>query len=80
MSPYQFISTKCEYVESKSAVTRRSRCYVAGFSTYKKRDGGPFNQEEKDLVSRDCRGQVSVWSFNEDSTEAQVRYECDSGD
>lgn len=80
MNPYQFISTQCEYIEEKSAVTRRSRCFVAGFSTYKKRDGSPFTQDEQALISRDCRGQVSAWSFSEDLTEAKVQYECDSGD
>jgi hypothetical protein len=78
MEGHDYLRNFCVTIPEKSHCYSAGRCYVRGVVSYKKKDGLPFTEEEKAIIQKANYGQLTIWSFSE--FEAQVKYECDSGD
>jgi len=80
MTGHDFIRISCAIIPEKSRVLNSGRCWIKAIVTYSKKDGTPFSPSEKSELDKTSYGQMTVWKFSPDSTEAEVFYECDSGD
>ena len=80
MTGHDFIRTSCSIIGEKSRVLNSGRCWIRAIATYSKKDGTPFQPQERLELDKTSYGQTTVWKFSPDFMEAEVFYECDSGD
>lgn len=80
MTGHDFIRIHCKGIPEKSRVLNSGRCWIKEIITYRKKDGTTFSDGERAELERTRFGQMTTWKFSSDFSEAEVLYECDSGD
>lgn len=80
MTGHNFIRTSCSIIPEKSRVLNSGRCWIREIITYRKKDGTEFSDGEREELNKTSFGQMTTWKFSSDLSEAEVFYECDSGD